>query len=255
MKKDFYELWLENEIRNSRKSFFTRGKQRDLDITLLLKHLENKKPALLKKLLENTYDVGNVDFEKLPYLLAKTKKGDIIKWEDHNGRSFFFLNKGKDKKGKSFVCLGNEINLQETKELSKHFKLLRDDIKRIYERLYRQKKLEQEQKKNRLLKLFLISQKKKNLSSELPTASTFEKYIIDGIRRGEGSPMGLANAYILLMDGSEQKKLDQMFKSKGLNSESQIKNYINGLKEKAFPKSHVIKKRITKTESFYTYER
>lgn len=258
MKTDFYELWLENEIKNSRKSFFKAGKQRELDLTLLLQHLQKNKPKLLKKLLENTYDAGNIDFEKLPYILGQTKKGQIVKWTDEHGRDFFFLNKGRNSKGKKdFTCLGNEINFKEYKELSKHLKFVHDDIRKVYERLYRQRKFEQEQNRRRLLGWFLINQRRRKRKLELPTSSTFEKLIIEGIRNGEGSPMGLANAYILLMDSSEQKKLDQMFKSKGLRNESQVRNYINGLKEKALSKTTFIEKTIAKKipqKSFYSRE-
>lgn len=226
-----YREWLRSELlRWKKRSLFSGDRRkREMDIEKFFEHINRKYPFLAKRVFRNALQVENITRDELMALLSRTKKGTIVKWTDKNGKSMYFLNKGRNARGKkSITVLGETIDFKELRKLrSTYFKdAVLKDIRRQYMALRRQKIIEKERRR-RILRIKFLKR-----YSALPSAGTFEREVIREIRRGS-DPMAAARSIIALMTESDKKNLAGKWISKGIRTSSDVNRYIASLQAKA----------------------
>ena len=124
--KEYYE-YLESVIRQQKgkNPFFTQGSEnREMDIFMLMKHIEKKRPELMNKIINNLIDLTSIDaYSKLDVLsfMNKTDKGTIARWKDEKGDDIYFVNNGEGflNKTKRIIVLGGYLNKNDIEVLKK----------------------------------------------------------------------------------------------------------------------------------------
>lgn len=230
-----YWEWLRSEmLRWKRRSLFSGERdKREMDIEKFFEHINRKYPFLAKRIFRNALQVENISRDELMALLARTKKGTIVKWTDRNGKSMYFLNKGRNIRGKkSITVLGESIDYKELRALGRTYfhDVIVKDIRSQYLALRREQMIERERRR-RILKLKL-----QRRYSVLPSAGTFEREVIREIRRGS-DPMAAARSIIALMTEADKKRLAGSWLSKGMRSNADVVRYIASLQTKALRRS------------------
>lgn len=226
-----YREWLRSEmLRWKKRSLFSGDRdKREMDIEKFFEHINRKYPFLAKRIFRNALQVENITRDELMALLSRTKKGTIVKWTDKNGKSMYFLNKGRNIRGrKSITVLGDTIDYKELRGLRGtyfHDAIIKD-IRRQYLALRREQMLERERRR-RILRLRFLKK-----YSVLPTAGTFEREVIREIRMGS-DPMAAARSIIALMTEADKKRLAGSWLSKGMRSNADVGRYIASLQAKA----------------------
>lgn len=226
-----YEEWLRSEmLRWKKRSLFSGDRdKREMDIEKFFEHINRKYPFLAKRIFRNALQVENISRDELMALLSRTKKGTIVKWTDKNGKSMYFVNKGKNLRGKkSITVLGDTIDFKEIRGLRNSYfrNAIMKDIRRQYMALRREQELERERHR-RLLRLKFVKK-----FSILPTAGTFEREVIKEIRRGT-EPMAAAQSIIALLTERDKKLLAENWIAKGIRNNSDVGRYIASLHSKA----------------------
>lgn len=139
----FYYQWIEDVIRNRTitQSFFDHKskEEHDVEILLLVNHIQSKNPHLLEQLLArtvNTTELSHATRNNMYNFLCKTEKGTMLTWKDKNGTEFIFVNAGEGSaiNKKRIVILGDTATKSNIKK-TLFTEILRKDVEYIYRRI------------------------------------------------------------------------------------------------------------------------
>ena len=188
----------------------------EMDILMLLNHIQKKKPDLLDKLVDNFVDttgMKNCSKQDILSFMARTEKGTICKWKDENGTELFLVNNGERffQSSKQILVFGNRMNKGDIELLKKSMygQILKKDIQKIYEKIAReeQKKQLQLQKSKKNSFINRIAEKKEKIQED--SASDFERNFKILVKK-QGPlciPLATADTMLAFMNSGERKKL------------------------------------------------
>jgi len=249
--KEYYE-YLESVIRQQKgkNPFFTQGSEnREMDIFMLMKHIEKKRPELMNKIINNLIDLTSIDaYSKLDVLsfMNKTDKGTIARWKDEKGDDIYFVNNGEGflNKTKRIIVLGGYLNKNDIEVLKKTMfrEVLKKDIEHVY------KKIEKEEiKKAPSLKEY-FSEKKS--ITEKTTTNTFEKNFKELVKEQGSScvPFTAASTMIQYMNEHEKETLSASFSQMGVKNSNDLERLLSKWKTEALNPDIVIERKKTQNK-------
>lgn len=242
--RKYYE-YLENIIRERKQKgvFFPIGsRDYEMDLSLLLDHIQRKNPNLAQKLLDNFIDIEeipalkNASNEEIKNFLRKTPKGTIAHLKNNKGENLYIFNNGKSHKLQVINSKIKKIDL-ETLKKSVLANILKKDLKQVYEKIHKQ----ENKKKINAISVF---NKSSSLVKEVNPVgkNKFENDFIEMSQKwgSTASPMALLGAYILPMNNIERKELFGMFTQKGINTTDKLCKHLNELVDKAHSKKQIV---------------
>lgn len=250
VEKEYYK-YLENVIRHRKQQglFFPLGtRDYEMDLSLLLEHIQRKNPALMDKILDNYIDLESIPALKnasdnaIGNFMKATPKGTIAHLKNANGESVYIINNGSHQKLQLVNSKLKNVDLEILKK-SVFGTILKKDIEHVYDKIH----AKESKKKS-----------KKSIFEKSPVGDNkFEENFMNIARQWgtSASPMSLAGAYISTMSGIEKKEVLGMFKTKGLNSADKLCTYLNQLVDKAHTKERVIEREITRNVKPISYTR
>ncbi len=240
-----YYAFLEKIIREQKaaSSFWNKNSSAyEMDILMLLNHIQKKKPELMDKIVKNFVDTTVMkDCSKQDILsfMARTEKGTICKWKNENGEEIFLVNNGERffTKSKQILVFGNHLNKGDLELLKKSMygQVLKRDIQKVYEKIARE---EQRKTLNRVnkKKLSLLESISENKERKLEhSASDFERNFKILVRQ-QGSlciPQATAQTMISFMNNSEKKKLSESFFQIGVRNSLDLERLLDKWKNEA----------------------
>ncbi len=140
-----YYIFLEKMIREQKASslFFNKNSlSYEMDILMLLNHIQNRNPELLDKIIDNFVDttkIKNCSKKDILSFMAWTEKGTICKWKNEKEEELYLLNNGERffKRSKQIIVLGNHFNKGDLELLKKSIygHVLKKDIQKVYEKI------------------------------------------------------------------------------------------------------------------------
>lgn len=240
LEKNYYK-YLEKVIREQKAEtpFFSQGTEsREMDIFMLMQHIENKNPHLMEKILGNIIDTTGLENSSKADILAfmsKTDKGTIVRWKNEEGEELYLVNNGTNlfKKSKRILVLGDHLNKGDLDlfKRSVYGSVLKKDIEHIY------KKLEQEnlnRQKNKS-KLFIEKFTEKKEKVLVRSSSDFEKNFKELVKEQGGtcSTFQLASTIVSFMPGIEKQKLGASFAQMGIQNDNDLEKLLSRWKNEA----------------------
>jgi hypothetical protein len=240
---------------------FNRGHIREMDLNMILTHIQSKYPSVYKKICSSSYlDFTRVQGRKISLqevlsVMHESKKGTVLRWKDEKGRDFYFVNYGTDplNKKKKIRIMSGTVNLRDLKRLQQ--KLIRQtvqrDIHRIYDRMYRQQRSGRKQVR---IRHTLNSYERK--TAQLPTAGSFEKMFMKAVKENRnGDVMDISTSLFTLMDKRNKISYSKDLFNKGIRTGSDYRTYLENLRAKTLGIVHSQEKNRSVSRQIYSHER
>ncbi len=237
--KEYYN-YLEKIIREQKASspFFRKGSEsHEMDILMLMNHIEKKNPHLMDRILENFIDTTGLENASKADILAfmsKTEKGTICRWKNEEGEEVYLINNGTNllKNSKRILVLGSHLNKNDLELLRKtmYGTILKKDIEHVYKKIEMDNLKRQEKKQT--VGDILLERKKKTLDV---SSSSFEKNF-KALVKEQGaacSPFATAQAMIAFMPGVEKKKLSESLSTMGVKDSFSLERLLSKWKNEA----------------------
>ena len=252
-----YYAFLEKIIREQKasSSFWNKkSSSYEMDILMLLNHIQKYKPELMDKIVNNFVDttgMKNCSKQDILSFMARTEKGTICKWKNENGEEIYLVNNGERffTKSKQILVFGNHLNKGDLELLKKSMygQVLKKDIQKVYEKIAREERRNLNRtSKTKMSFLEAISENKEQKLEH--TASDFERNFKQLVRK-QGSlciPQATAQTMISFMNGVERKRLAETFFHIGVKSQSDLECLLVKWKNEALN---------PKIETEYSYRR
>lgn len=247
-----YYAYLEKIIREqkARSPFFGKGTEsREMDIFMLMNHIQKKNPFLMNRIIENIIDttgMKNSSREDILAFMAKTDKGTICRWKNDEGEEVYLINNGRSllSRNKRILVLGSHLNKNDLELFKKtvYGTILKKDIEHIYRKI-RLENLRQQSRMRRKKSLFEFFTERKEKVLE-HTSSNFEKNFKDLVREqgGASSPFATAQAMLKYMSGTEKSKLAASLKGMGIKDPVSFERLLSKWKSEALHPEYVIER-------------
>ena len=256
--KEYYD-YLEKTIREqkSESSFWNRNSNSyDMDILLLLNHIQKKNPHLIDRIFGNFIDVTGKDGisrQDILNFMGKTDKGTVCKWKDENGEEILLMNNGQrfSKKSKQILVFGKNLNKDDLELFKKSMygSVLKRDVQKIYDKISRDENI---RKKSKSSVSFTDSIATRNEKIDDHSASSFEKNFKLLVKE-QGTlciPHATADTMLAFMPGTEKQKLAQNLASIGVKNENDWEHLLDKWKNEALePDIEITYKRTVKPRS------
>lgn len=257
-----YYAYLEKIIREQKANshFWNRNSSaHEMDVLMLLNHIQKKNPHLMDKIVNNFIDTTNMkDGSKQDILsfMARTEKGTICKWKNEQGEEIYLVNNGERffQKSKQILVFGSHLNKGDIELIRKsvYGNVLKKDIQKVYEKIHRD---EQRKSARRRKTLFESLSERKERKLE-HTASDFEKNFKLLVKE-QGSlciPLATAQTMISFMDNSEKKKLSDSFGQHGVRNSGDLERLLSKWKKEALNPEIAIERTYKRTRKSYSVE-
>lgn len=240
-----YYAFLEKIIREQKasSSFLHRNSSSyEMDILMLLNHIQKRSPGLMERIIDNFVDTtGMRDCSKQDILsfMSRTEKGTVCKWRNENGEEIYLVNNGERflRKSKQIIVLGNHLNKGDLELLKKSMygQVLKKDIQKVYEKIARDEQRKALMNSNKRKLSFLESFSERREKKLEHTASDFERNF-KRLAKEQGSlciPRATAQTMLSFMDNMEKEKLSQSFYQLGVRSGGDLERLLDKWKREA----------------------
>lgn len=236
-----YYAYLEKVIREqkARSPFFSKGSEsREMDILMLMQHIEKKNPRLMDKIIENLIDTSgleNASREEILELMSRTDKGSFCRWKNEEGEEVYLINNGRNllNRRKRILVLGSHMNKGDMELFKKtmYGAVLKKDIEHIYKKIEHDN--QRRAKKGRRSVLEFFSERKEKALEH--TSSNFEKNFKNLVREQGAacSPFATAQAMIAFMPGTEKAKLSESLTGMGIRDSNSLERLLSKWKSEA----------------------
>ena len=236
-----YYAYLEKIIREqkARSPFFSRGTEsHEMDILMLMNHIQKKNPFLMEKIVENLIDttgLKNASKSDILAFMSKTDKGTICRWKNEEGEEVYLVNNGRSllSRNKRILVLGSHLNKGDMELFKKtmYGAILKKDIEHIYKKIERDNQ-RRALKKRKSLAEFFSERKEKVLEH---TSGNFEKNFKELVREQGAacSPFATAQAMLTFMAGPEKARLSQSLAGMGIKDSDSLERLLTKWKNEA----------------------
>lgn len=251
-----YYAYLEKVIREqkAKSPFFAHGTEsHEMDILMLMNHIEKRNPHLMDKILENFIDTTGMENSSKADILAfmaKTDKGTICRWKNEEGEEVYLINNGTNlfKGSKRILVLGNHMNKEDLELFKKSMygAVLKKDIEHVYKKIERDNLRKQQQKHASIIEMF--SEKKEKVLDH--SSSNFERNF-KALVREQGSTCNsfqTAATMVSLMSGTEKKNLGESFAQMGVRNNNDLERLLSKWKNEALHPEYKVERTRTQTK-------
>jgi len=253
--KEYY-AYLEKIIREQKRNslfFHSDNSSREMDIMMLMEHIQRKNPSLAEQIVNNFIDttgMENASKQDVLKFMGQTEKGAIVKWKNEQGQEVYLINNGENffSNSKRILVIGNHIGKDDMELLKKSVlgTVLKKDIRHVYEKIARDEAKKTQGKTSSVLD-FIEKHRERKLDN---SASDFERNFKEIVKKqGDGClPLQTASTIISFMGGVERKQLNESLFSRGVKDTASLERLLSKWKDEALhPKKNVEKTMAKKT--------
>lgn len=251
-----YYAYLEKIIREQKGKtpFFSFGSEsHEMDIFMLMQHIEKKNPHLMDKILENFIDTTGMENSSKADILAfmaKTEKGTICRWKNEEGEEVYLVNNGTNlfKDSKRILVLGNHLNKGDLELFRKSMygAVLKKDIEHVYKKIERDNLRFQQKRHASVMELF--SEKKEKILDN--SSSNFERNF-KALVKEQGSSCNsfqTAATMVSFMSGTEKKNLGESFAQMGVRNNNDLERLLTKWKDEALHPAYKVERTRIQTK-------
>lgn len=251
-----YYAYLEKIIREqkAKSPFFAHGTEsHEMDILMLMNHIEKRNPHLMDKILENFIDTTGMENSSKADILAfmaKTDKGTICRWKNEEGEEVYLVNNGTNlfKGSKRILVLGNHLNKGDLELLRKSMygAVLKKDFEHVYKKMAQNELKRQQNKKSSLLEMFSEKREKELEHSSSNFERNFKQLVKE--QGATCSPFQTAATMVSLMSGMEKKKLCASFAQMGIKNNNDLESLLSKWKNETLHPEYKIERTYKQTK-------
>lgn len=263
----YYE-YLEKIIRERKRGmpfFGAKSESHEMDILMLMSHIQKKNPRLMERILGNFIDANadgkNPSRVEILSALQKMEKGTVCRWKDESGQELWLVNNGENLMGgkRRVLVFGSHLDRGDMELFKKSLygSVLRKDIEHVYKKIARDNARAQARKRKSgaaVGVLDFFSERKERMLEH--TSSNFEKNFKELVRAQGASchPFATAQTMISLMSGVEKKNLSQSLSGMGVRNSSDMERLLSKWKNEALNPEYRIEREHKRTVRSRTVE-